>query len=524
MRQGIYTEHEGVRTVDLQKALGKCYNNGWFTNTRDCRYRLFKGARNTKKSFDILGVEPVIRMISDDITNILVVRKNDVDNRNSTFAGIVRAISDLGLEPYFKTRLQPLEIEHISGRKIIFAGMNNPTSLNSIAFKVGYLTAVYIEEAFEVDSWDAFVKLDQSVRAGMAYDAEGNLVQLDVPQQITMCFNAWSDVTWLYSEFFKGRLEDDVEYLESHKYADFKDPKFVGPGGTGLYLHISTYKANEFRNRLQVDVAANEMRKTNYEFYKTLFLGCWGSAGDTTYPEFNAKNIIEEEKIDGFVYSNFSIGIDTGLSAGDGSRIRVLKGEDGSKKVKSATVMVLGGIVGSFEKIIAIDEYYHSNDPAYFEYNTDAHSFLDINQQAEAIIKQIFTWIDKYREGRKEIRGDLLMKGYINVYVDSADIGFRQVLEIKAREMKLYNVRFYGSTKTSIQGRVDFERLMMSYSDLLVSKRCKNLIREFKSSRRDPKTGLRENLNDHAINSFEYEFSPFRNNFARWKANFKETT
>lgn len=522
MRQGIYKDENGVRSVDIQKAIGRGYNNGWFTNTRNIRYRLFKGARNTKKSVVILGYEVVLRMISDDITNILIVRKNDVDNRDSTFANILRAISDLGLENDFKATKQPMEIRYRDNRKIVFKGLNNPTSLNSIACEVGYLTAVYIEEAFEIDSYDAFVKLDQSVRAGMTYDKDGNLVELNIPQQITMCFNAWSDITWLYTEFFKGHLEDDVNYLETHKYADYKDENFIGPAGTGLYLHISTYKVNEFRNKNQVDVAAEEMKKMNPDYYKTLFLGCWGSAGDTTYPEFSSKNIISEEEVGDYVIKDFAIGIDTGLSAGDGTKIKVYKGEDGSKKVKSATVMILGGITPGYDKIITIDEYYHSNTQSYFEYNTDGPGILNISEQAEAVIGTIKKWIDKYRDARKEIRGDTLLKGYINVYVDSADIGFRQVLEIKAREMQLFNVRFFGSTKSPIQGRVDFERLMLSYGDWLICSNCKNLIREIKGSRRDPKTGLRENLDDHALNSYEYQNAPFRNYFARWKNNFKE--
>ena len=83
MRQGIYKDVDGVRTVDILKANGKCYANGWFTNTQGIRYRLFKGSRNSKKSFNMIGNEVVIRMISDDVTNILICRKNDVDNRNS---------------------------------------------------------------------------------------------------------------------------------------------------------------------------------------------------------------------------------------------------------------------------------------------------------------------------------------------------------------------------------------------------------------------------------------------------------
>ncbi len=524
MRQGIYKEVEGIRTFDIQKIIGKCFNNVWFTNTQNIRYRLLKGARNCKKSYD-MSYEAVFKILSDPMKNILFVRAFDVDNRDSTFAAVNRAIADLGLEEYFKSTTQPLRITYLpTGQTILFRGLSNPTSLNSLTFSTGYLTDCYIEEAFEISSFDAFVKLDQSIRAGMGYDADGNLVELNIPQQITMMFNAWSDVTWLYTEFFKGRLEDDPNYLETHKYADYINPDFIGPGGTGLYLGIFTYKANEFRNRSQVDVAAEEMRKTNYDYYKTLFLGCWGAAGDTTYPEFGDKNIIGDEELEKFQFSNFAVGIDTGLSAGDGSKIKIYKGEDGSKKVKSATVMTLSGVVGDFQQLIAVDEYYHSNDSAYFEFNTDVKRSLDINEQATAIITTIFNWITKYRDERSRLFSgrDFLMKGNINVYVDCADIGFRQVLEIKAREMRLFNAYFMGSTKSPIQGRVDFERLMFSYKDLLIHKNCKNLIREYKGSRRDPKTGLRENLDDHAINSHEYSFAPFRNQFARWKNNFKD--
>ena len=52
------------------------------------------------------------------------------------------------------------------------------------------------------------------------------------------------------------------------------------------------------------------------------------------------------------------------------------------------------------------------------------------------------------------------MKGTILVYVDCADIGFRQGLELVARYNGLTNVRFMPSTKIRIQTRVDFIRLI----------------------------------------------------------------
>ena len=527
MRQGIYKDEDGVRTVDIQKANGKCYNNGWFTNTPECRYRLYKGARNSKKSFVALGNEVVMRMISDDITNVLIIRRNQEDNRNSTFTNIQRAINDFGLENQFTINKTNMEIVHVDGRKIIFKGLNNPTSLTSIQPAVGRLNAVYIEEAFEIESFDDFKKLDQSIRsAGMEYDKNGNLVEAHYSQQITMTFNAWSSEHWLYTEFFhKAGFEDDVEYLEHHKYADYKDPSFVGPYGTGLYLHISTYKANEFRDRTQVDVAAAKLREASYDEYTVIYLGCWGNATETTYPEFKReKNVINDEQLSQMVFSNFAIGIDTGMSAGDGSKPKVLKTDDPSARVKAANTMTLCGITPGFKKVVAIDEYFHSNNPHFVEFNTDNNDNLDIVQQVYAILNTIMNWIEKYGEGRRNIKNDMLMKGKINVYVDSADITFRQLLAMTANNIRMPNglilgsrLNFFGSTKKEIWMRVQFSRAMFGLGDMLYVDHCKNLIRETRNSRRGEKGEARIDGNDHQLNSYEYSFSPFVNSFALWK-------
>lgn len=529
MRQGIYKDVDGVRTVDILKANGKCYANGWFTNTQGIRYRLFKGSRNSKKSFNMIGNEVVIRMISDDVTNILIVRKNDVDNRNSTWTNIIRAINDFGLENDFSINKTNMEITYKDGRKILFKGMNNPTSITSLQAAVGRFNCVYIEEAFEIESFEDFKKLDYSIRsAGKEYDKDGNLVDVNYPQQITMCFNAWSSEHWLYTEFFKkAGFEDDVEYLEHHKYADFKDPNFVGPYGTGVYLHISTYKANEFRDRSQVDVAAEAMKQASFDEYATLYLGCWGNATETTYPEFkNDKNVISEEQISKMTFTNFAIGIDTGMSAGDGSKPKVLKNDDPGLRVKAANTMTLCGITPGFKQIVAIDEYFHSNNAHFAEFNTDGDANLNINEQVYAILRCLCDWITKYGEGRKNsgLRNDMLMKGTINVYIDSADIGFRQLLELCAKDFRLPNgmllssrVRFYGATKTKIWDRVQFERVMFGFGDMLYSEKCKNLIRETKNSRKGERGEARIDGNDHQINSAEYSWSPFRNSFVRWK-------
>ena len=40
---------------------------------------------NTKKSYDMIGVEPLIKIMSDELRNVLICRKNDSDLRQSAF-------------------------------------------------------------------------------------------------------------------------------------------------------------------------------------------------------------------------------------------------------------------------------------------------------------------------------------------------------------------------------------------------------------------------------------------------------
>lgn len=511
MRDDIYEDDEnGNRHISIYKATGTGYENGWFSNC-ECRYRAFVGGRSTKKSKVIIGYETIIKIITDERRNVLIVRQNDSDNRQSAFENIMGCIYDLGFEKSFKATMSPLEIVYIpTGQKIIFRGLNNPTSLNSITFKVGFLTDIYIEEAFEVQSYADFRKLDGSLRGKMPPG---------LFQQITLCMNAWNKDCWIYEEFFKGNLEDNYDLLDNPDitYIDYYNPDWIGNYGKGLYLHKSTYKINEFRDKEIYDIAMEKMKKKALEIYKVEALGMWGNATEATYPEFNETCMKSIQEILNYEYVEYALGIDTGLSSGDGKRKKVLKGEDVATRIKAATTMVLKGITSDYSKMVTIDEYFHSNDKTYNRTNTDNRDNLTQPQLIEQCIRYILKWIRKY--GGRE---DSLMNGVIYVYVDCADIGFRQGLELKAREYGIYNIEFLGSTKISIQSRVDFERVMMAYGDYIVCKEnCPNLIREIKNSRKGEKGEARADSDDHVENADEYAWAPFRQDILRWKT-FKE--
>ena len=57
----------------------------------------------------------------------------------------------------------------------------------------------------------------------------------------------------------------------------------------------------------------------------------------------------------------------------------------------------------------------------------------------------------------------------------------------------------------------------MAWGEFLVSEACKNLARELKNSRQGEKGEVREDFDDHAINSNEYAWQPVISRLRRWK-------
>ena len=485
--------------ISVQRCIGKGYNRGWFTNCK-CRYRIFKGARSTKKSYVMIGYEVLFKILSCPQRNILIIRNTIDANRYSTFTTLCRLINQplddfpsVSFAPYFKINQTSMTIKYKpTGQLILFAGMQDPAKITSTRTPVGYLTDVYIEEAFELEDYDAWRKVDGTIRGklppGLFF-------------QITFCLNAWNKNHWLYERFFKDRFEDDLDYLLTHDYMDYIDENFIGDYGKGLYMHISTYKVNEFRADYY-DEIMEEMRKKVPEIYKVEALGMWGNASGATYPEFNDECIKPRQFINNLEYSCYSIGIDTGLSDGEG---KVKKGEN--VRIRSATTMQLVGITRDYNKLIAIDEFFYTNENQLIK-KTEPQLMYEI-------VDTIIEWKERY------IQNPILMKGQIYVYVDCADIGFRQGLELVAREKGLFNATFIGSTKMRIQTRVDFSRLIMGMGDYLVSEACANLIREFRNSHKGEKGEAREDIDDHAINANEYAWASIIKKLRRWK-DFKE--
>ena len=366
-----------ARRISLRELVGMGYDGGWFSNLArlgPCRYRLFVGARNSKKSYDIIGVEPVIKLLSDRRRNIIVIRQNLNTIRNSAYAQIQKAIDRMGLTALFKMNESEYRLTYLpTGQEIAFRGFNDPLKITSTTFRYGELTDVYIEEAYEIESEDQFNYLDGSLRGNQG-------IQL----QITFCMNPWNKEHWIYKKFFKGRMEEDEQYLEEHGYREVYDPAFSLGFGKGLYIHQSTYKINEFRSP-DYGTDTDELKKYAHEKYCTNFLGMWGSTGDLVYEEWarsKERLIIPRQEAMRMRYDRVAIGIDTGLSNAEGLK-------RSPENIRSATVMELVGITSDHSKIVTLDEWFFTNQGLRIPKTQTEHAFVGTLSTKEKSVSRV---------------------------------------------------------------------------------------------------------------------------------------
>ncbi len=488
-------------TFNFAEAIGGGYNNIWWENCH-CRYRLLKGGRNTKKSVIFLGFEIIHKILSDSRRNVVVIRANSNSNKNTTVANLLAIINNPTFDKHpsvsFRDLFEFSKTDYTITRKstgqvILFAGANNPDTIKSLKAKNGYITDIYIEEAFEITSLDAFRTIDGTLRLG---DKDGKMPD-GLFLQITMTFNAWSDKHWLYDLFFKDRLEDNYDFLvnNTHQEAYYPDLLIEGGFGRGVALHTSTYKINEFRDKTSYDDAMELTRQKAPRIYEVNALGMWGTSSETTYPEFTEDLIVPINKLLELRYAFFGIGIDTGLSSGEGVVDRRKIQERG---FNSATTAQLIGISQDLTTLVALDEYFHSNEGL-----ATPKSQMEIqNEIANTIEHWIYTLYYPHKD---------LLKKRVLVFVDSADLGFLDGLQKRLDSKGMRGlVTCVKSSKTKIITRVDYERFLMAWGNLLFSNRVPNLVREVKQARMDKKTArIRADFNDHCINAFEYAYIPF---------------
>ena len=135
----------------------------------------------------------------------------------------------------------------------MFRGLDDPLKVTSITVEVGSLCRLWIEEAYEITSEDAFDRLDESIR--------GQLPK-GMYHQVVLTFNPWSDRHWLKKRFFDEPSKN-------------------------VLAMTTNYMCNEFLS--EADLVLFEEMKKNPRRYRTAGLGEWGIVEGLVYENWEER-------------------------------------------------------------------------------------------------------------------------------------------------------------------------------------------------------------------------------------------
>lgn len=214
---------------------------------------LFGGAGSGKST--AVGQALSLQTSIMDGRNVICMRKQATDCRDSCFAEIYNSIHQFGLSDLWQIRENPdmRMIDRINGNEIVFTGMDKVENIKSIKFKNGNATDFWYEEVTEETDVAVIRELDRRLRA------RGHKCR------IILTFNPIYRTHWLYDYIYK-ELQ-----------------------GTDCFIHKSTYKDNRFLDD-EYKAKLERFRFTDPYSYQVYALGEWGVTGKTV---FNANKINE---------------------------------------------------------------------------------------------------------------------------------------------------------------------------------------------------------------------------------------
>ena len=234
------------------------------------RYIVYKGSRGSGKS-EAEATKVIYDIITKPYVNWLVLRRYANTNRQSTFTLLQKVANRMGVGNLFQFNSSLPEITYKpTGQKILFRGADKPLSITSISVETGNLCRLWVEEAYQLESEEAFDTVDESMR-GIIDNPNGFY-------QTVLTFNPWNERHWLKKRFFD------------------KDTRV----GNSLAL-TTTYKDNPFLDEDYVNRLL-EMKERNPRRARVAVDGEWGVAEGLIYEntiveKFDIKEVLKGARI-----------------------------------------------------------------------------------------------------------------------------------------------------------------------------------------------------------------------------------
>ena len=306
--------------------------------TTDKPYIVCKGGRGSFKS-SVISLKLVTMMMKyisqGKQVNVIAIRENQQYLRDSVYNQILWAMSILGVESEFRTRVSPMIIQHIrTGSTFYFYGANDPMKLKSNI--VGNVVAVWFEEFANLKNVDVF---DQSVPTFIRQkpdfvDQVKIYISYNPPRNPYAWVNEW--VT---------QRETDPDY----------------------FVDSSTYLDDElgFTTKQQLDLI-EKYKQNDPDYYRWLYLGEAVGLGTQVY-NMNLFKIVDKIPNDEYITDIF-YGMDTGFMV-------------------SATACVACAFTNKYN-VYVLDTFYY--DPTKYERK------LSASEQAERVHDFINQITNKY--------------------------------------------------------------------------------------------------------------------------------
>ena len=194
--------------------VNKAYEPYFLSNKR---FNVLWGGAGSGKSYGI-AQKKITRVTGSPNVKEIVLRKNYVSHKESTYALLTRAITDEGLYDDFEFKVSPLSIIYKPNKSsFIFLGMKDAKDREKIKSIVDP-SGAWLEEANEFDIED-LRQINLRLRG-----LQG------VNRQIDICFNPVDEEHWLNERFFGNSAETNDIYTHNSNYKDnlnFLDDEYI---------------------------------------------------------------------------------------------------------------------------------------------------------------------------------------------------------------------------------------------------------------------------------------------------------
>jgi len=249
-------------------------------------YEVFWGGRGSGKS-KVIAQRLVLQLSTLEHRNLVAMRKQATDCRNSCFAEIYKVIYEFHLEGVWDIRENPdmRMYNKVTHSEIIFTGMDKVENVKSLTFKHGNATDLWYEELTEEPIEENLITLDTSIRSyGMKC-------------RVIVSFNPPLATFWIFHWMKTALNFDGTPNTRTYTIETLVEGVMVT---SDCLIHHSTYKDNKWNFKLNKDGTADyskpgayaakleRLKYSNPYKYRTECLGLPGTAGESV---FNANKI-----------------------------------------------------------------------------------------------------------------------------------------------------------------------------------------------------------------------------------------